>query len=137
MNTVLQTPSTQTASLPGLRRAMRANAIFSGLSGLIALVASRSIAEWTGIPAPAALIGLGVMLIGYEIALFWTTAQSDVAGYGRIAVGLDVVWVLASMVLLLSDWLPLTTAGKWTVGVLAEIVFWFAVWQGYMLWKGK
>jgi hypothetical protein len=116
---------------------MRGNALFSGLSGLVALVGARPIADFIGIPAPLALVVIGLMLIGYEFILFWATAQEEVAGYGRLAVVLDIGWVLGSIMLIFSNWLPLTTAGKWTIGLLAEVVFWFAVWQGFTLWKQK
>jgi hypothetical protein len=41
----------------------------------------------------------------------------------------DVAWVAGSVVLLLSGWVPLTTAGKWLVALLADAVGILAVIQ--------
>ena len=121
-----------------LRRAMRANGIFSGASGAALLVAAGPISRFTGVGQPAFLAVIGVLLVGYAALLFWSTNSARIdRRLGVTAVVLDLAWVAGSAVLLLTDWVPFTTAGQWTVGLLAEVVFWFAVWQGYALLRKK
>jgi hypothetical protein len=41
----------------------------------------------------------------------------------------DVAWVLASVVVVVSGWAPLTAAGVWAIMIVADIVAVFAVAQ--------
>lgn len=45
------------------------------------------------------------------------------------AVVLDALWVLSSVVLIFSNQIPLTVAGKWAVALVADVVALFAVLQ--------
>nr|MBI3612771.1 hypothetical protein [Nitrospirota bacterium] len=49
------------------------------------------------------------------------------------AIGLDTAWVLGSALLLIATPIPLTLAGKWAVGIVADIVAAFALLQFYGL----
>jgi hypothetical protein len=44
---------------------------------------------------------------------------------------IDSAWVVGSVILLLSSWIPFTTEGKWAVGVVAVIVAMFASLEFY------
>lgn len=113
-----------------LRSAMRANAIFSSTSGAVMLLFSSALAQLVGIQPPAIFIVLGVVLIGYAISLTWATSRPELdVRFGWTTVVLDVAWVAGSLVLLLTDLLPLTTAGKWIIAILADVVLVFAVVQ--------
>jgi hypothetical protein len=46
-----------------------------------------------------------------------------------MVIGGDLLWVVASYAILLAGRPALTTAGSWSVGILAEIVALFAVIQ--------
>lgn len=113
-----------------LRQALRGNALFSGLSGLVSLLAASSLANFTGIAQTAVSPTLGLILIPYGLLLFWAARQPvlDVR-LAKTAVFLDMLWVIGSLILLLGNWLPLTLAGKWTIGLLAEAVATFAILQ--------
>jgi hypothetical protein len=39
---------------------------------------------------------------------------------------LDLIWVIDSAILLVSGWLPLTSTGMWTIGLIAVAVAVFA-----------
>ena len=119
-----------------LRRAMRANAGFSGISGLISFLAADALVTFTGIPNALVFRVLGVILVLYAADLFWVTSREKVnIWFGITAVILDIAWVISSVVLLLGNFVPFTTAGKWTVLLLAEVVSIFALVQGYAVWK--
>lgn len=117
-----------------LRLAMLGNAAFSGLSGLVLLIGSRPLSTWLGIPWPGGLAGTGAALIGYGLMLLWVATREALSHrVARLAIVLDLGWVIGSFLLLLFGWLPLTPAGRWTVLILAEIVAAFAVLQAYGL----
>lgn len=119
-----------------LRRAMRANAGFSGLSGVISFFGASALVEFTGIPDALVFQVMGVILVLYAADLFWIASREKIhVGFGITAVVLDVIWVVASIILLLGNFLPLTTVGKWTVLLLAEVVSLFAIVQGFAVWK--
>ena len=119
-----------------LRRAMRANAGFSGVSGLVSLLGANALTTFTGIPEATVFRVLGVILILYAADLFWITSREKMnLVFGITAVILDVAWVIGSAILLLGGFFPLTTAGKWAILLLAEAVSIFALVQGYAVWK--
>ncbi len=116
---------TDTSSL--LRHAILANGIFCGVSGIVLLLAAAPLATLLGIPAPLVLRGTGFVLGCYGIALFFLASQQHINQKLALAVILlDVLWVLDSIVILLTGWLPLTTTGIWVIAILALIVAGFA-----------
>jgi len=63
----------------------------------------------------------------YGVALFFLAAQQRINPKLALAVILlDVIWVIDSIVLLLSGRLPVTTTGIWIIAILALIVAGFA-----------
>jgi hypothetical protein len=113
-----------------LRRAIRGNGIFSLTSGLILVLGANSITAFMGLTATAVFRTLGIILVIYGLDLFWVAAKSEIdRRLAWTAVILDIVWVVASYTLLLGGWLPLTTAGKWIIALIAEAVAVFAIWQ--------
>lgn len=113
------------------RRVLQANGIFSAIGGAIFTLAAGPIADFTGLPSPLALvIGLGVL--AYAAALFATAARSPIPRRLMLAAALlDTIWVVGSVLLLVSGWLPLTEAGRGLVIVLAVIVAGFALAEFY------
>lgn len=113
-----------------LRTALRGNGIFSALSGVVLVVASRPLAEWLGVSSAAALLALGIILLLYAVDLFWITTWENLSlPFAWFAIIMDALWVLGSVILLVMDPLGLTVAGKWTIGLIAELVALFAIAQ--------
>lgn len=113
-----------------LRRAVVANALFSGLSGVVLALGARPIAPFLGLDNPLILTIIGVLLLLYAAGLLYVATRSTVNRTAAwLAVALDLLWVAGSVAILLGGWLPLTTAGKWAVGIIAELVFLFALFQ--------
>ena len=113
-----------------LKNALRGNALFSGTSGLVALAAAQSLAAFTGINPPIIFVVLGIALILYAVDLWWVASRETInRRFAWAAIILDVLWVIGSIAVLLSGWLPLTVAGSWTIALLAEAVAIFAVLQ--------
>jgi hypothetical protein len=136
MNT--PTDSMLNVSLPAprstLRRAMRGNALFSAVSGLVSLLAAGPLAAFMGLQPPLIFVVLGLLLLAYAALLTAVTSGEQVERkYGLAATVMDVAWVAGSVLILLTGQPELTVAGRWTVGLLAEAVAFFAVWQAYGL----
>ena len=117
-----------------LHTILRLNAAFSGIFGLAFLIFPARFASWMGIPSPAALTATAVLLLAWELYAIQLVREPVIspAKVWVVIVG-DLAWVLGSVVLLLGSFLPLTTAGKWFVAVIADVVLTFAVVQYFAL----
>jgi hypothetical protein len=114
-----------------LRYAMRADAIFSELSGLFFIGASSWIASFLGLPAAGpAILMMGIIFLFYGAGL-WYFSQAEYLNptTGSIAVAIDVAWVVASAVILATGVLGLSTSGQWAVLLVADVVLGFAAWK--------
>jgi hypothetical protein len=106
-----------------LRYAVRGDAIFSIATGAICLADAQPLATLLGIQPPLALQILGAVLVLYGAFLLYTAAQAQISRRIVIAaIALDLIWIIDSAILLVSGWLPLTSAGMWTIGLLAAAV---------------
>jgi len=113
-----------------LRQALRGNGVFSAVSGLTLIVAARPIAAFMGLAWPMSLTITGLILLPYAAVLFWATSRAEIDHrLAKTAVVLDGLWVIGSVLLLLTNWLNLSVAGNWTVALLAEAVLTFAILQ--------
>ena len=52
-------------------------------------------------------------------------------------VAINALWVLASAVILFTNWLPLTTGGWWAVALVADMVAIIAGLQFYASWQAS
>jgi hypothetical protein len=106
-----------------LRYAVRGDAIITAIIGAISLADAQPLASFLGIQPPLALQSLGAALVLYGAFLLYTAAQSQISRRIVIAaITLDLIWVLDSAILLVAGWLPLTSAGMWTIGLIAVAV---------------
>jgi len=81
------------------------------------------------------LIGMGVGLLIWAGYAFWVSSLSPV---NKLAVFSmiegDVLWVIGSIILLLTGWVTFSTTGYWAVAIVADIVALFAILQ-YWGWR--
>ena len=117
--------NTPDASATLLRRALAANAIFSGLCAACCLLATNRVAELTGI-ARGEIFALGVNLEIFCVLLIVLATRRDfshgwVKALVMAVIAMDLLWVLGSAALLLTA-SPLTPAGKWIVFAVAAVV---------------
>ena len=111
-----------------LRKALMGNALFSTLSGLTILLAQGWVLRILGLPSSVNLLVLGAGLIVFAVTLVINARKQKVKKSDAwIAVCMDLTWVLGSYVLIFI--VPFSTAGKWVVGVVAELVLLFALLQ--------
>ena len=121
-----------------LRRALQADALFSGLSGLMFLAAATPVANLLGFSdatAINAVFWLGVGLLGWATLALWTATRPQVTrGLVFTIIEGNLLWVIGSILLLLTGWLPFSTNGKWAVAIVADVVGLLAILQ-YVGWR--
>ena len=117
-----------------LHIALRSNAVFSDISGLVLILAAKPLSQFLGLDNPAILIGIGIGLFAWALMLFWGSIQEEIPTWlAWLAIDGDLAWVVGSAVILFLPAISLSTAGKWTVAILADIVLVFAIWQFFAL----
>jgi uncharacterized membrane protein HdeD (DUF308 family) len=93
-----------------LRFALRADAVISGLAGIAAIPLAGWLAEASG-TTKAFEYSMGAFFIVFGVAVLWLAAQPSVRRAGMwVAIG-NLLFTVASVVLVLSDLMPLTTTG--------------------------
>jgi hypothetical protein len=113
-----------------LKNTLFSNSVFSFLSGVACVLFSRAIASFLGVSASWIVLALGVGLIVYGTEIFLAARAKPVnTGIAKFAVYADLAWVLGSAVLIFANLVPLTTAGKWAIAFIADIVLVFAILQ--------
>ena len=113
-----------------LRASLLGNALFSGSSGLFMLIAGPTLDDWLGTDAPWAIQVLGVSLMLYALWLVLGVDDTSVDPPNvKTAIVLDVAWVVGCVLLLVTNWVSLTTEGQWTLAIAADLVAAFAIFQ--------
>jgi len=125
--------STNQASI---RRILLGNTIFSGISGLLFIFASASVARFLGLAnASLIILLLGIGLVGYAALIYVNASRTEISrSFVLFAIIGDSTWVLLSILLLLTAWAPFSLEGKWAVGIIAAIVDVFATLQ-FLQWR--
>ncbi len=128
----------RTSNTHVLRRTLQTNGIFSGVSGIALIAGAGPIAFFLGLSSPIILVIIGTVVLLYAASLFMAAARRTIdrrTGFRYATI--DGAWVLGSVVLLLTNMVPFTTAGKWSVALAAFIVAIFAGLQCYGAWRTK
>ncbi len=109
-----------------LRNVLRANAVFSLGCGIAFLVASPGLGSAFGL-APSALVAFGAVLLGFALHL-WKVASCDPVspGAGLYFLLSDVLYVVASVVVLFGFPGALSSVGRLFFSVAADFVAVFA-----------
>jgi hypothetical protein len=119
--------TSQNSSSRLLRRTLQGNALFCGISGVAFIVGAGSITTFLGLSTPIILQVLGIVLLLTALSLFRAAVPRSIDNrIGLLYAIIDSVWVVGSIILLLTNWISFTTEGKWAVGVVAVIVALFA-----------
>jgi hypothetical protein len=87
-----------------------------------------AIANLTDLSRPAALVAVGIVLLGYAgLLLYYAARESQNRRIGSMAIILNMAWVIGSYAGLLFGVFPVNATGKWAIAIVAEVVFIFAV----------
>lgn len=121
-----------------LHNALRSNAAFCDISGLVMIFAAKPLATFLGLGNPAILMGIGIALFAWALMLFWGSMRTEIPRWlAWLAIDGDLAWVIGSVVILLLPGLAFSGAAKWTIAIIADIVLVFAIWQFYALRKAN
>ena len=117
-----------------LRQSLRANAIFSTLSGLLFLFASGSIAAFLGEHSPVLVASVGGQLLFFAAALTWLASRSNIPTYLVLGViTADLLWVVGTIVVVYAE--LFSRGGAIAAIVVADIVLLLAVLQSIGVYR--
>jgi len=117
-------------AVPLLRRAMQADAVVSGASGLFMTLLPGPLSALIGFAEADYLLAVGIGLIGYAGWLLFSARRPEVNVWaGRLVIFLNLLWAAASAVLLLTEPGLFNGLGQWLVGLVALVVADFALVQ--------
>lgn len=79
---------------------------------------------------PLAILAVGVGLVRFAVLLSIKASRPEISrSFVLFVVIYDNLWVLLSIILVLTNWVPFTLGGKWAVGIVAAIMDFFATLQ--------
>lgn len=113
-----------------LKRVLLADAVASGATGLLSLLAAAPLSAMLGLPG-GLLRGAGAVLLPYALAVAWLALRRAAPARGAVwaVVAINAVWALDSVLLLVSGWVAPTALGVAFVLAQAAAVAGFAVLQ--------
>ena len=119
----------QHKSARGLKNALRANAIFSVLSGLFIVFGHDLVLQWLGL-SDINIMVIGVGLVFFAVYLIWMAVQKGIprSMVSGVIAG-DWAWVVGSVVLVVLKSGIFSTFGLFLVLDAALVVMIFAIWQ--------
>jgi hypothetical protein len=112
------------------RLALQADGATCTAMGIGLLAAAAPVADFTGLPIAVPIV-LGLGLIPYGIDLFVLARRRATRRTLLTIAAANIAWVVASALLLLTDFASLTTGGNWAVGIIALFVADLAAFQLY------
>ncbi|MBM7062502.1 hypothetical protein JQX08_17450 [Pseudomonas sp. UL073] len=87
-----------------LRRALYADGLISGATGLLLMLAADVLSSWLELPR-ALLFGAGASLLPFALALAWLASRARIQrGAVWAVIAVNALWVLDSLLLLVSGW---------------------------------
>jgi len=112
-----------------LNHALRANAIFSAVSGLIIVFLHATVLQWLGISG-ISIMALGAGLVLFSAYLFWMSGREQLQK--SLVIGViagDWAWVMGSVLLIAFKADGFSTFGLFLLTDVALLVMIFAIWQ--------
>ncbi|MCP3976342.1 MAG: hypothetical protein GY720_17800 [bacterium] len=114
--------------MQNLRRTIRANSVFSEVSGGVLLLGAGLLDGVFGLDSWFLAL-LGASLVGYGALLWLRVRRDDVRPLAKLAAVLDVDWVIAAAVVLVAFPTAMTTTGRGGLFVVSLFVAGFAAEQ--------
>ena len=113
-----------------IRASLFANAVFSMVTGAIAIAFASQLAEFMGL-APVVLTVVGVGVVGFGLAILWTARRETVdLRLARLTVILDIGWVVTGAIVIVGFPGLMSTGGRWLLAAVSTVIGVFAVLQG-------
>lgn len=124
MNTMAARATTTQTSL--LRRALLADVVVTGGAGLLLALAASPLSDLFDLPAVLLRIA-GVGLLPYTAVVYYVASRERIAHRAvRAVIGLNLLWAIASLLLLVTGWVDPSVLGIAFIVTQALIVAAFA-----------
>jgi hypothetical protein len=104
-----------------LQKALKYNAIFSSMSGLIMILFNNQIAELFGTSNNSVFWIVGLILIYFTITIWYEIRKQRKIAILWIIIQ-DFLWVMGSVILILLNPFDITSLGNLIIGIIAFIV---------------
>ena len=119
-----------------MKKALRINALFSGISGSVLILFQSRIAHLFEIERSTVFWIIGVALIFFASTIFYEIERQNKFRIIWIIVQ-DMLWVIGSIYLLAANPFPISAIGHYIIAVIAAVVFVMAINQSVALIKGR
>ena len=110
-----------------LQRTLTANAVFSGITGIVMVGAAAPLAEWLGIPAWLS-VTLGAGLVAFAGVVFHVSRHPAPRRVVSV-IAADVAWIVGAAVVIAGVPEAMSPAGVWTLVLVTLAVADFAIFQ--------
>lgn len=111
-----------------LHKILLVDSLSSAAAGIAFIVASGPIAALMGVANPLALIIIGVLFVAFAAAVYYTASREVISRRAAwFILELNIVYIVGSAIILLTDAFGLSTEGRWLVLILADLVTVFAI----------
>jgi hypothetical protein len=105
-----------------LKNALFVDSVFSFISGIAALLFSKAIVGFLGVSTSWVIPVFGMIAIIYSVGIYLAARAKPVhMGLARFATYGNLIGFVAVALLIFANLVPFTTAGKWTMAVVADI----------------
>ncbi|MEM7129207.1 MAG: hypothetical protein AAF702_22940 [Chloroflexota bacterium] len=114
-----------------LRRVVQVDAGVITLLGIELILAAQPVSEFMGVGQPSLYVILGILALLYDGGRFlWSLMGKTInKRLVRISLIANAVWAVASIPLLVGEFIPFSDAGWWAMAFLADWAVVFAVLQ--------
>lgn len=117
-----------------LQKALKFNAIFSSISGLIMILFNYQIAELFGTNNNSIFWIVGLILIYFTITIWYEIKKQRRLAVLWIIIQ-DYTWVIGSLILIIINPFQITQIGNLIIGIIALIVLYMGISQMIALKK--
>jgi hypothetical protein len=125
-----QTITTKPNNGSAAQWAVEVDGVFCVLVGALFLLDANGVNQFMGAQSTTFIGALGLGTLLYGFGLLYDVVKGKVnTRLLQVAIGLDVLWVVGSIILLVAAPAALNSEGRWTVLILADIVGIFGIWQ--------
>lgn len=111
-----------------LQKALKLNALFSSISGVILILFNNQISKLFGTVHSSAFVIVGLVLIYFTITIWYEINKQRKIAVIWIIIQ-DFLWVIASIILIIINPFNSTSLGNLIIGIIAAIVLFMGVSQ--------
>jgi predicted lipid-binding transport protein (Tim44 family) len=125
-----QTFSTKPHTSTAAQWAVEADGIFCILTGALFLLDANAVSQFMGVQSSTVIGVLGGITLLYGLGLLYDVFKGLVnARLLQVLMSLDFVGTIATIIFLIAAPTALSTEGRWTVLILADVMAAFGIWK--------